>query len=136
MILTREFLLAINAPLDMYRYIFEHNIINVEYNEAVDFLENNGKSLWAWWLNKQKESEIYVRANGSIITMTEKYQVFNPLTGSHTACDTEDDMKKLVLDISQQIVDAYKVSVNQEITNENGDAAWTLLSLDTPKVSF
>lgn len=136
MILTREFLQAINTPLDMYRYIFEHNIVNIEYDETVEFLEKNNQFLWAWWLNKQKESEVYVRANGSIITMNEKYQVFNPLTGMHTACDTEDDMKKLVLDISQQIVDAYKVSVNQEITNENGDAAWTLLSLDSPKVSF
>jgi hypothetical protein len=68
--------------------------------------------------------------------MNEKYQVFNPLTGMHTACDTEDDMKKLVLDISQQIVDTYRVSVNQEITNENGDATWTLVDLDNPKVSF
>ena len=136
MMLTREFLIAINTPMDMYRYIFEHNIVNVDYDQAVAFLEKNNQSLWAWWLNKQKETELYVRSNGSTIIMNSKYQVFNPLTGTHTACDTEDDMKKLVLDISQQIVDTYKVSVNQEIGNENGDVAWLSLNLDTPKVSF
>lgn len=122
--------------MDMYRYIFENNIVNVEYDLAVEFLNNNKQTLWAWWLNNQKESETYVRANGSNITMNEKYQVFNPLTGMHTACDTEDEMKQMVLDISQQIVDKYKVSVNQEISNENGDVAWTLINLDNPRVSF
>jgi hypothetical protein len=136
MILTKEFLIAVKTPVDMYRYIFEHNIVNIEFNLAVDYLKNNGHNLWSWWLNNQKGSEIYVRANGSKITMNEKYQVFNPLTGIHIACDTEDDMKKLVLDINQQIIDTYKVSVNQEISNENGDSAWTLLNLDSPKVSF
>lgn len=136
MILTREFLVAINTPMDMYRYIFEHNIVNIDYDQAVEFLEKNNQSLWAWWLKKQKETELYVRSNGSTITMNSKYIVFNPLTGMHTSCDTEDDMKQLVLDISQQILDTYKVSVNQEIGNENGDTALALLNLDTPKVSF
>jgi hypothetical protein len=136
MILTREFLIAIKTPTDMYRYIFEHNIVNIEFDQAVDFLKNNGQNLWSWWLNNQKGSELYVRANGSKITMNEKYQVFNPLTGMHIACDTKDDMKALVLDISQQIINTYKISVNQEISNENGDATWTLLHLDSPKVSF
>ena len=136
MILTREFLQAINTPKDIYRYIFEHNIVNIEYDQAVEFFENNSKSLWAYWLKQQKETEAYVRANGSKIIMNEKYQVYNPITGMHIACDTEEDMKKLVLDITQQIVNIYKVSVNREVSNENGDAAWTVLNLDSPKVSF
>ena len=136
MILTREFLQTIKTPTDIYRYIFEHSIVNIEYDQAIEFLENNGKSLWAYWLGQQKETEAYVRANGSKIIMNEKYQVYNPITGMHIACDTEEDMKKLVLDITQQIVNIYKVSVNREVSNENGDAAWTVLNLDSPKVSF
>jgi hypothetical protein len=136
MILTREFLQTIRTPTDIYRYIFEHSIVNIEYDQAIESLKNNGKELWAYWLNEQKLSEAYVRANGSKITMNEKYQVFNPITGVHIACDTEDDMKQLVLDISQQIINIYKVSVNREISNENGDAAWTTVNLGSPKVSF
>ena len=77
----------------------------------------------AWWL-EQKSTEAYVRFTGKVITMTTKYQVFNPLTGLHTQYENEVEAK-----VCETIINKYKPTVCQEIVNENGDSAWTLIDI-------
>jgi hypothetical protein len=81
-----------------------------------------------WWLNKKK-TEKFVRCNGKVITMTTNYQVFNPLTGLHDQFASEAEAKEALARVCEAIIDNYKPTVCQEITNENGDSAWTSVDL-------
>ena len=53
------------------------------------------------------------------------YQIFNPQTGAHTRCMSEDEAKTLTVEIAKQILTLHKVSANLEIVHENGDVTWT-----------
>ena len=81
-----------------------------------------------WWL-EQKKTEKFVRCNGKVITMTSKYQVFNPLTGLHTQYETEAEAKEALAKVCESVIDHHKPTVCQEIVNENGDAAWTSIDM-------
>ena len=76
-----------------------------------------------WWLN-QKKTEKFVRCNGKVITMGTTYQVFNPLTGTHTEYATEAEAKTAISEISKQVLAANKLTVCQALSNENGDSTW------------
>lgn len=52
------------------------------------------------------------------------YQVFNPQTGLHTRCISEDEAKTLTVEIAKQILTSHGASVNLEIVHENGDVTW------------
>jgi hypothetical protein len=52
------------------------------------------------------------------------YQVFNPLTGQHTRCASEQAAKELMLDFALQVVMAHQPTVAKEIIHENGDVTW------------
>jgi len=61
--------------------------------------------------------------------MTTNYQVFNPLTGTHTKYTSEQEAKDAVTQIASSIVDTYKPTVCQELSNENGDTTWVAVDL-------
>jgi len=67
--------------------------------------------------------------SGEIITMTTNYQVFNPLTGLHSRCTSEAEAKEALARVCEALIDNYKPTVCQEITNENGDSVWTAIDL-------
>ena len=86
-------------------------------------------TLWAKVLIKNK----YGLSTGQeIVSVNDKYQVFNPLTGQHTECATMAE----VLTTRQSIIDQYVQAhpglfgVSQEAVNGNGDTVWTVLSED------
>jgi hypothetical protein len=81
-----------------------------------------------WWL-KKKKTEKFVRCSGEVITMTTNYQVFNPLTGLHDQYASEAEAKEALARVCEALIDNYKPTVCQEITNENGDSAWTAVDL-------
>jgi hypothetical protein len=56
--------------------------------------------------------------------MEPTYQVFNPLTGQHTKCPSENSAKEIVADISLQVIKAYPSTTVIEILHENGDVTW------------
>jgi hypothetical protein len=56
--------------------------------------------------------------------MESTYQVFNPLTGLHTKCPSEDAAKEMVADVSLQVIKAYPPTATIEILHENGDVTW------------
>ena len=61
--------------------------------------------------------------------MTTKYQVFNPLTGLHTQYESEVEAKEAYAKLCETIIKNYKPTVCQEIVNENGDSAWSLIDM-------
>jgi hypothetical protein len=52
------------------------------------------------------------------------YRVFNPLTGTHTRCESEAEAKDVLVDVAKQVLVAHTPSVNLEIVHENGDVTW------------
>lgn len=52
------------------------------------------------------------------------YQVFNPQTGAHTRCMSEDEAKALTVEIAKQLLVNHIISANLEIVHENGDVTW------------
>lgn len=56
--------------------------------------------------------------------MESTYQVFNPLTGIHTQCPSEQAAKEMVVDIAEQIIKNFVPTVNIEIPHDNGDVTW------------
>jgi hypothetical protein len=95
-------------------------------NKLLSYIEQNPNLTGGWlnWFDQLKNSEQYVRFNGSIFTMG-AYQVFNPLTGVHTRYETESEAKAALIEVAQQVLQKHCPIVVQEITNENGDTSWT-----------
>jgi len=86
---------------------------------------------WVEWFDKLKNSEAFVRFNGKEFIMG-SYQVFNPITGQHIDCQTEDEMKIAVKEVAQQILDAQAITVCQSLTNELGDSTWAKIEIQKP----
>jgi len=111
-------------------------VIDWDYgrNKLVPYCEQNPTITVGWvnWFDKLKQSEVYVKFNGSVITMGNSFKVFNPLTVTHTEYETEDAARDAVIEISKQLLDNYKITVVQSISNENGDASWTAHELTNP----
>ena len=56
--------------------------------------------------------------------MENTYQVFNPLTGKHTSCNSEQEAKNLLVVFVKEMIAQNQFSVNKEIPHENGDVTW------------
>lgn len=52
------------------------------------------------------------------------YQVFNPLTGTHTKYETEEEAKSALIKVQEEILSLHGANVVQEVLNENGDTTW------------
>jgi hypothetical protein len=129
MILTEEFLKTQNACAEGIQSAFENNFVGQEYSDAIRGFITMDQKDFAGWLIEQKSTETYVRANGKVITMGTTYQVFNPLTGLHSQYASEAEAKEALARLCEILIDRYKPTVCQEITNENGDSAWTAIDL-------
>jgi hypothetical protein len=113
-------------------------IIDWDYGRTklVPYCEQNPTTTKGWveWFDKLRQSEAYVKFNGSVITMGTNFQLFNPLTGSHAEYNTEDAARSAAVEITKQILANYKITVVQSISNENGDSAWTAHELANPVI--
>ena len=56
--------------------------------------------------------------------MAQTYQIFNPQTGTHTRCESEAEVKTMLVTIAKQVLSVHTPSVNLEIVHENGDVTW------------
>ena len=101
-------------------------------DEQIAAAREAGQTEIAVWLRNVKKTEAYVRFNGKEITMTNKYQVFNPITGLHTEYESEEVARVAMTEIANQLLAKYKISLVQTITNENGDSAWVSVELAEP----
>lgn len=132
--LTKEYIASIGATCTPgYRYALEHNLIGMEWDDAIAYCEQHN-SEWADWGKRQKTTESYVRANGSKIIMGKSFQVFNPITGTHTEYPSEAAAREAIVVISQDILKQHSIRLVQSISNENGDQAWIPTTLSQPVV--
>jgi hypothetical protein len=92
----------------------------------LEYIEANPEETTGWlqWFDNLKNSKEYVYYNGEQITMLEKYQVFNPLTGLHTQYENESEMQQALTSLAQEVLNTFSPTVVREIGNENGDVAW------------
>jgi len=128
-IITKELMEAIGACDIGPNFFTENNLWGQPESAVIAAMRQaNMEKEEAWWL-EQKSTEAYVRFTGKVITMTTKYQVFNPLTGLHDQYASEVEAKEALAKVCEAIIDNYKPTVCQEITNENGDSAWTAIDL-------
>lgn len=102
--------------------------IGLPFDTAISKLLDDGYAKEAIWLRAIKQTEVYLTAKGVFNRMSDIH-VFNPFTGLHTVYPTRGLAEQAVLEISQQILDKFQVSVMQEIRNEEGDAAWSPLEV-------
>jgi hypothetical protein len=98
-------------------------VYGMEIDEAITTLRSHGHDKIADWLESIKSTPAYVKYNGSVITMG-IYKVFNPLDGLHEEYQTEEQARSAACVIAHKILDAYKISVVQAMSNENGDSTW------------
>jgi hypothetical protein len=124
MLVTEQFLVDFNVCSETTNLIRTNELIDKEVTEVLRFLRDIGVAEPTVWWNDVKKTEQYVRLNGSIFTMTTKYQVFNPLTGNHTQYETEEEAKQGLIEVAQQIIANSPPAVVQEMINENGDSTW------------
>ena len=59
-------------------------------------------------------------------------QVFNPLDGTHTEYPDEASARVALVEISNEILKRYPVSLVQSVADENGDTTWTPITLTNP----
>jgi len=124
MILNKEFLKGYGCCTEGYRYALSVGAIdNWTLDQAVEHCRTMGFSEFADDLEKQKKTELYVRMNGNII-MSEVYQVFNPLTGEHTQCESLEEAKTYISEVSNQLLLSHGVNLVKELRNDKGDAVW------------
>lgn len=102
---------------------------------VVEFLTAHGYLEDLNWYQTQKKTEKFVRYTGKEITMTDTYQVFDPITGQHTEYDNEEAARAAAVEISQQILNIHKISLCRVIRNENGDEAWTAATFTNPIIT-
>jgi hypothetical protein len=135
MLLTLDFMEAVktcNSIEDGVALANAKNYFGMDYDDVIKDLIKNGDKDQAAALLDWKKTEEYVKRNGSQITMKQTYQVFNPLTGTHTEFDDEASARAAAVEISNQILALHKVRVMQAIYNENGDSAWTTTQFTNP----
>lgn len=121
--LTQEFLDACNVCSDGQKVAIDSNYIGMEYDEVIKDLVARGLKEDAGWMLDHKKTEVYVKSNGSIFTM-DSYQVFNPTTGTHKRCATEEEANLAFLEVIKSVIAHAAPVVNGELINEKGDATW------------
>lgn len=131
MILTKETLTMFGACPAGYRAVIEHGVIGKDYDEVIAYCQENNFDEFGKWLISKKTTETFVRNNGKVFTMG-TFKVFNPITGQHIDCETEEDARIAAVDVSTQILEAHTVSVVRSLTNEQGDSTWIAAQLSDP----
>lgn len=125
--MTRALLDAVQADTEIKDYFDVNNLWDKLESDALEQMKIDQKSdMIRWWYNA-KQTEQFIRARGTTIIMNNSYQIFNPLTGQHMQyLDRQDAINAMNL-ISSQILARFCPTVNQSISNDVGDVAWTPL---------
>ena len=132
MILTEEFLKSQNACAEGLQIAFDNNYLGQDYSSVIRNLISIERKDFAGWMLEQKNTEAYVRYNGKEVTMTETYQVFNPIDGTYTECQNESEAKAKIIEVTKVMLDLHKISVCRALKNENGDVAWIPVEIEAP----
>lgn len=128
MIITKEFLQSVDCCTEGYQFALDNNLIGMEYEDALRFLEENGQTQFAQWGRDLKKTREYFDANGSIVMR--KFQVFNPLTGQHTQYDTIEEAKVALIEVANIVLETHCPRIVEELTNDKGDVTWEPTNLN------
>lgn len=123
-IITKPLLDTIQACDEIIDAIDQNNLWNQPVDDVLRSLRNMGHLEATLWWRAQKDREIFVRATGRIVTMNEKWKVFNPLNGIHEEFTDISLAKARLQEIGTEIVHKYTPHMITEIINENGDGTW------------
>jgi hypothetical protein len=114
---------------ETFKLDFEYSpYIDWDYGRTVliEHIEANPEGTIGWlkWFDDLKNSKEYVYYNGEQIFMNQRYQMFNPFTGTYTTYETELEMREGLINLSKEVLEKLSPKIIQEIQNENGDVAW------------
>lgn len=123
-----EFLAGVNICAEGVIAMQEVGTYGLSVDEAAQKLKEAGQRDFAAWLLSQKNTEAYVRFNGSQFTMG-AYQIHNPLTGQHIRCETEEAAKAALVQLATEILAIHRPTVVQELSNEHGDSTWITVEI-------
>ena len=132
-IITKEYLSALGScylddnlitATPTGKLLTDNDLWGKPESQVIDFLTTHGYLSDLAWYEDKKKTEAFVRYQGKVVTMATTYQVFNPLTGTHTEHPTENDAKNAIAEISKQVLAVHKPTVCQALINEKGDSAW------------
>lgn len=122
----------VNACPEAYALAIRQNYIdNKTVDETIEYCRSIGRDDFVEFLEETKKTEHYVRNNGKIIFMVEKYKVFNPTTGQYIEYNDFEAAKQDVVRIATQILADHKLNITQVIRNENGDEAWSPVDINS-----
>jgi len=108
----------------LYTFFTDNNLWDQPETYVINVLKAHGHLADVEWYFKAKKTEAFVRFAGKVITMGQ-YQVFNPITGTHTYCETLADAKVVMAEVATQLLaNTSRITICQEISNENGDTTW------------
>lgn len=123
--LTEEFMKSFQACDEAYQMAVKEGYLeNKTIDETIEYCKNIGRQDFVRFLEQAKTTEKYVRLGGKNIRMINKYKIFNPIDGQHSSYNSLAEAKNGMIEVINQILTHYKISVSQVISNENGDEAW------------
>jgi hypothetical protein len=123
MILTEQFLISSCACANGTAVGISGGYIGMEYGEVIRALIRDGKTEEAGWMIEQKKTELYVRLNGEIV-VSDSYQVFDPITGTHTQCGSKEEATAELARVSEAILAYHGAGIVRELRNDKGDSTW------------
>lgn len=133
LIITPELMATIKActgtPESGPDFFTAQNLWGKTETEVLAAMSAAGMAASIEWWNKQKTTEVYVRATAKEITMLEKYQVFDPISGTYTAYTSLEEAKLGLAAVAKEFLATSNLHIGQGIQNEYGDTAWTGLGI-------
>lgn len=123
LIITEQLLTSLNACPTGPTFFTKNNLWGKTEEEVLSAMQTAKMQKEIDWWYSIKQTEAFVRINGSILTMG-AYQVFNPLTGVHTRYETEAEARDALVAIAKEVLTQHCPRVVQELSNENGDTTW------------
>ena len=131
MILTKEFLQAINACAEGYRFGLENNIMGLEYEQAIAQCLERGENDYALFLESSKNTLEAVMFSG--IVESGDYVVIDPSDGARHRFENISDAQAKIEEIKTNFmlarVDCFAVNHVQQI--EGGGEISTPVDLST-----
>ena len=97
-------------------------------DEAANNLKNAGYPKFAEWILAQKQTEAYVRFNGTVCTYGE-FKVINPITMEEYTKETAEEIHDVLVEIIKQMISNYGFTVVKETPDENGNVTWEAVDM-------
>lgn len=125
-IITKRLLSNFGACAEARAAITKLNMWGEPVNKILDALDKEGiEDARGWWeFQKQINPEEFVRLNGSVLTMNEKFKLYNPYSGQYEEFTDIEVARNRMIEIATQVFQNHSPRIMTELSNEHGDAVW------------